>query len=139
MSWVGRDREGSEGTGGGEGRAAANPSGLGQDRVPDPLGFVPSDLQISHSFIHSFSEHHWAPTSQSGCWAPGEPTREPGRGPGWKFHLQKAAFVLLRGVSLLPCVMPTDWKSRPWLMCLSHVDLTGNGLGGSCTPLHPWR
>lgn len=53
MSWVGRDREGSEGTGGREGQAAANPSGLGQDMMPGPLGFVPSDLQISHLFIHS--------------------------------------------------------------------------------------
>lgn len=96
MSWVGRDREGSEGTGGREGRTAANPSGLGQDTMPArPPGFVPSDLQISHSFIHSFSEHHWEPTRSE--WLLGTEQTNPGAGPGsgWMFRLQRGAFVLL--------------------------------------------
>lgn len=119
MSWDGRDREGSEGTRGREGRAAANPSGLGQDRMPGPLGFVPSDLQISHLFILSVNITKHQP-GQSGCKAPGKPTREQGpRVQDGSFACKREPSSCCEECPSFPVSCPQTENQDPWLMCLS--------------------
>lgn len=63
--------------------------------------------QTSRSRLCSFREHPWAP-HDSACQARGRP--RPGAGPGFRVEPWSSAelLVLLQGVSLLPCVVPTD-------------------------------